>query len=480
MTLRSPAALFAIACLLSACASPPPYQPPDTPSADAFKEAPPGWTSAAPADTLDRGPWWTLFGDPTLDALAERVQVSNQNIAAAAAAYEQARALVREQRASLFPAVSLSAGASRAGGHAAARAGTGSTSGSDRYQLGIDASWTPDVWGRLGGAVSAAGARAQASEADLAAARLSALGELATNYFSLREADAEAVLLRDTLAGYERSLQIAQNRYAAGIVPKSDVLQAQTQLANARADLAGLLRQRAQLEHAIAVLVGEHPSRFGLAAAPWRADTVPAVPVGVPSTLLQRRPDIAAAERRVAAANAQIGAARAAYFPNFTVNASDGQSAARIADLLKTTANTWSLGLSIAQVLFDAGAGGARVDEARAAWQQASAQYRQTALAAFQNVEDALVAARVLEQQQALRRDASQAADQTEVEVMNRYKAGQVSYAEVVSAQVSAWTARRALLQATASRQAAAVALIQALGGGWQGEAAAQPGAAAP
>lgn len=467
MTPRSPALLFAAAALLAGCASAPPYQPPAMPGADSYKEAPPGWIAAVPADTLERGPWWRLFDDPTLDALAQRVQVSNQNIASAVAAYEQARALVREQRASLFPAVSLSAGASRAGGNANARVGAAGNGG-ERFQLALDASWAPDVWGRLGGAVSAAQARAQASEADLAAARLSAIGELATNYFALREADAESGLLRDTITGYERSLQIARNRYAAGIVPKSDVLQAQTQLANARADLAGLERQRDQLEHAIAVLVGEHPSRFSVPPAAWRGDAMPAVPIGVPSALLQRRPDIAAAERRVAAANAQIGVARAGYFPNFTISASDGQSAARLGDLLASSANAWSLGLSVAQVLFDAGATTARVDEARAVWQQASAQYRQTVLVALQAVEDQLVAARVLEQQQALRREASQAADQTETEVMNRYKAGQVSYAEVVSAQVSAWNARRALLQATASQQTAAVALVQALGGDWK------------
>jgi NodT family efflux transporter outer membrane factor (OMF) lipoprotein len=252
-----------------------------------------------------------------------------------------------------------------------------------------------------------------------------------------------------------------------GVAQKSDVLQAQTQLANARADLAQLQRQRAQAEHAIAVLVGDSPSRFSLAPAPWDASRVPAVPVGLPSTLLLRRPDVAAAERQVAAANAQIGVARAAYFPNFTLNASDSSSASRIADLLKSSANVWSLGVSVAQVLFDAGAGSARVDEAKAAWQQASAQYRQTALQALQAVEDQLVAARTLEEQQALQREASQAADQTEAEMMNRYRAGLVSYSEVVQAQASALSARRALLQAGASRQTAAVALIQALGGGW-------------
>ncbi len=452
------------ALLLAGCAAGPIYRTPEAPAAAAFKETPPGWIAAAPADALDRGSWWTLFGDETLNQLAQRVQVSNQNIAAAAAAYEQARALVREQRAALFPSVSLDGGATRSGGSGS---NAGSSSRGTRYQVSLGASWEPDVWGRLRGSASAAGARAEASAADLASARLSATGELAANYLNLRETDAESSLLRDTIAAYERSLQIAQNRYAAGVAPKSDVLQAQTQLASARAELAGLERQRAQLEHAIAVLVGEAPANFSLAPAAWNGDTVPAVPVGLPSALLQRRPDIAAAERAVAAANAQIGVARAGYFPSFALSASDGSSASRLADLLKSSANVWSLGLSVAQTIFDAGATRARVDEARAAWQQATAQYRQTVLTAFQDVEDQLVATRVLEQQQALRREASQAADQTEQQVSNRYRAGQVSYSEVVSAQVTAWSARRALVQATVARQTAAVALIQALGGGW-------------
>jgi NodT family efflux transporter outer membrane factor (OMF) lipoprotein len=481
-------ALAVAAVLAAGCANAPPDQAPSLPDTPAYKEAPPGWMAAAPADTLERGPWWQLCGDPTLNALAQRVEVSNQNIAAAVAAYEQAGALVREDRAALFPALSLSAGATRGGGSgrsaSAVTGGGGAVGGSDataagggssnRYQLGVGASWTPDVWGRLRNTASAASARAQASAADLAAARLSAVGELASDYLNLRETDAEAALLRDTIGAYRKSLQITRNRYAAGIAPKTDVLQAQTQLASAQADLAGLERTRAQLEHAIAVLVGEPPARFALAPQPWRDDVVPAVPVSVPSALLQRRPDIAAAERQVAAANAQIGVARSGYFPEFSLSASDGFSAGELGRLLQASANTWSLGLSVAQTLFDAGATSARVDEARAAWRQAVAQYRQTALAAFQGVEDGLAAARVLEQQQALRRDASQAADQVQAQVLNRYQAGQVGYTDVVTAQVSAWNARRALLQATVARQTAAVALIQALGGGWRVDAPAQ------
>jgi NodT family efflux transporter outer membrane factor (OMF) lipoprotein len=458
-----------LALLLASCAHAPSPEAPTAPVPAQFKETPPGWVTAVPADQLARGPWWTLFGDPALDALVPGVQVSNQNIAAATAAYAQARALVREQRAAFFPSLSLSAGAERVhAGSATTASGltTQSRSGTN-LQLGLDASWEVDLWGRIRQTVSAAGAKAQASAADLAGATLSAQAEFVTDYLSLRESDAEIALLRTTIEGYTRSLQIAQNRYDSGVAPKSDVLQAQTQLANAQADYATLVRQRAQLEHAMAVLAGQAPAQFTLPPGDWNSTTVPGAPVGVPSTLLQRRPDIASAERSVAAANAQIGVARAAYFPALTLSASASQGGARVADLFSLPATTWSLGLAIAQTLFDAGARTARVDEARAAWEQSVAQYRQTVLTAFQNVEDQLVAARILEEQQAYRRTASEAADQTEQQVMNRYRAGQVSYTDVVAAQVTALTARRALLQVANSRQAAAVALIQALGGGW-------------
>jgi NodT family efflux transporter outer membrane factor (OMF) lipoprotein len=450
----------AAAVLLAGCATVPPYEVPSAPTSAAFKEAD-GWAPAAPADMLDRGPWWELFDDAGLSALAARVAVSNQNVAAATAAYEQARALVREQRASLFPSVSLNGSATRSGGG-------GSRTG-NALQLGIGGAWEPDVFGRLRGTVTAAQAGAQASAADLAAATLAAQGELAADYVSLRATDAQAALLDATIAGYERALQITQNRYAAGVVPRTDVLQAETQLANARADRIGLVRTRAQLEHAIAVLVGEAPAHFTLAAAPWQT-RLPQVPALLPSALLQRRPDIAGAERRVAQANAQIGVARAAWFPSFGLTASYGFGASRVADLFSASSALWSFGLAAAQTLFDAGATRARVDEARAAHAQTVAQYRQTVLTAFQDVEDQLAAARVLEQQYALREQASRAADQVEAQTLNRYREGQIGFSDVVTAQVTALSARRALVQAVADRQSAAVALVQALGGGWRAE----------
>lgn len=449
------------------CALTPPYQQPAVAAPAAFKEAQ-GWVPATPADALERGTWWTLFNDPLLNDLASAVEVSNQNVAAAAAAYAQARTLVEQQRAALFPVVSLDGGATRSGGSRGGATSTASTASrtGNNVQLSIGGTWEPDVWGRLRATVNNASASAQASAADLASATLSAQGELVANYLSLRLTDAQMAILRDTIAGYERVLQITRNRYAAGIAPKTDVLQSETQLANAQADLVDAQRQRAQFEHAIAVLIGKAPAELSITPATW-TEAVPQVPVGVPSTLLQRRPDIAAAERRVAAANEQIGVERAAYFPSLSLSASYGSGATTVADLFGASNTFWSLGLSAAQTLFNAGATGARVDQARAAHEEAVARYRQTVLTAFQNVENQLAAAQVLQRQQELRRQASRAADEAEAQVLNRYRAGLVSYSEVVIAQVSALNARRALVQSQADRQTAAVALIQALGGGW-------------
>ena len=460
----------ALALLITGCAVGPSYQRPSTPEVIAYKEAG-DWVTAQPADALERGPWWQLFNDPVLHELAARVEVSNQNVAAAVAAYAQARALVAEQRGALFPSVTLSGGASRSGnGGGTGSVNTNTTNGnrtSGNYQASLGAAWEPDVWGRLQSVANGAAATAEASAADLATAKLSAQGELAVNYLSLRQQDAQKALLASTLAGYARALEITQNRYNAGIAAKTDVLQAQTQLANAQADQASVQRTRAQLEHAIAVLVGQAPGNFTLAVAPdWKA-TVPTIPVGVPSTLLQRRPDIAAAERRMASANQQIGVAKAAYYPSLSLNASVGSAASRVADLFSAPAALWSLGLSAAQVLFKGGALDARLDGATAAYDQTVARYRQVVLSAFQNVEDQLSAARVLQIQQALRAQASSAADQVEQQVLNRYRSGQVSYSEVITAQTTALNARRALVQATADRQTTAVALIQSLGGGW-------------
>jgi NodT family efflux transporter outer membrane factor (OMF) lipoprotein len=479
MKMPSPSmlALAATACL-AACSQVPTYQAPEVPAGPAWHETAPGWMAAAPADMLARGPWWSLFDDPQLDALVRQVNVSNQNVAAAQAAVDQSQALVRQQRASFWPTLDLTAGATRAGigGNIGTRSTQTSNSFSatgNRFTLGLGASWAPDVWGAVRAGVSASEARAQASDAALANATLLAQASFVADYLSLREADAEIAILQTTITGYERALQITQNRYAAAIAQKSDVLQAQTTLANARADLAGLVQQRAQFAHAMAVLAGQAPATFQLPSGDWHSTAVPAVPVGVPTDLLQRRPDIATAERSVAAANAEVGVARSAWFPALTLSADVNQNATNLTNLLKASSSTWSFGLAIAETIFDGGARDAAVDASRAAWRQTVAQYRQTVLAAFQEVEDQLTAASTLEQQQTLRRDASEAADQTEQQMLNRYREGIVAYTDVVTAQASALSARRALLQVSLQRQTAAVSMIEALGGGWsvpQGE----------
>ena len=446
--------------LASACAVGPDYVTPTTPAAQTFK-APEGWRTAQPSDALDRGDWWALFGDETLNGLVARAETANQTIAAAEAAYRQARAATRETRASLFPTVDLNG--------SAARSKTPSSSDNHSYQVGIGATWEPDFWGRIRRSIEAGSATAQASAADLASAHLSIQGELAANYLNLREADAEAALLDQTVTGYERALEITRNRYAAGIAPRTDVLQAETTLANARSTRIGLERRRTTFENAIAVLVGEPASTFTLPATGDWAPTIPDVPVGLPSTLLERRPDIASAERAVAAANARIGVQQAAFFPTLSLTGSDGQNASRLGDLFASSANIWSLGLGLAETLFDAGARGAAVEQARAAYDASVATYRQTVLTAFQDVENQLTATDVLRRQYAELEAASRAADQTEVMILNQYRAGTVAYTDVVTAQAIALNARRALLQGAVARQTTAVALIQAIGGGWRG-----------
>ena len=448
----------AAALLIAGCAVGPTYQRPSAPDVSAYKEAG-DWVTAAPADALERGPWWLLFNDPVLNDLAARVEVSNQNVAAAVAAYAQARALASQQNAALFPSVSLTGAANRSGNNA----GSSTTD-----QLNLAGTWAPDVWGRLGRVADGAAASAAASGADLASAKLSAQGTLAVSYLSLRQQDAQLALLASTVSAYARALEITQNRYNAGVAAKTDVLQAQTQLANVKAQESGIKRQRAQFEHAVAVLVGQLPSSFAIVAKADWSPQVPDVPLGLPSALLQRRPDIAAAERRVAAANEQIGVAKSAYYPSLVLNASAGSASNRIGDLLKASTGIWALGVSAAQVVFDAGSITAKVDSAKAAHAQTVALYRQVVLTAFQGVEDQLFATAAYKEQEQLNRQSSQSADQVEQQLLNRYRSGQVGYTDVITAQTTALNARISLGQTQLSRQTTAVALIQALGGGWK------------
>jgi len=465
---------------LGACTSLAPSEPLTAPTSAQFLEVPPGWMAAAPADTLARGPWWTLFGDPVLDQLAPQVAVSNQTVAADAAAVEESRAAVREQRAAFFPTLTADAGVTRSGIGGKSGGGVSTTSGgtsivtssgssnrTTRFTAGLGASWEPDLWGSIANSVSAATATAQASEADLAGALLTAQTTFVTDYLSVREADAEIVILQTTIVAYERSLKITQNRYTAAIAAKSDVLQAQTTLANAKSSLAALVQQRKQLFHAMAVLAGQAPAAFVLPQGDWKSTAVPAIPPSVPSALLQRRPDIAGAERRVAAANAQVGVARAAYFPALTLSGNAGPSSSSLSRLFNASSFAWSLGASLAGTLFDGGARTARVDEARATWKESVANYRQTVLSAFQGVEDQLSNASSLEEQQTQLREASAAADQTEQIMQNQYQQGLVAYTDVVTAEASALTARRSLMQISLGRQTAALQMIGELGGGW-------------
>ncbi|MFW2851386.1 efflux transporter outer membrane subunit [Sphingomonas sp. TX0543] len=469
------------ALLLAGCNLAPAYRPPTTVAIpSSFKEAP-GWAAANPGDAAPRGAWWNLFNDPALDALERKVEVTNQNVAASRAAYEAARALVLVQRSALFPTITGSASGQHSGafsGGTASNLGTGgtvTTSGS-RFSLSIGGSWEPDLWGRLGNAVSQAKATAQATAGDLANATLSAQGEVATNYVDLRGIDAQRVLLDATIKDYRRALTITTNQYKAGTVASSNVYQAQTTLSNALASRQTLDQQRAVLEHAIAVLVGENPSTFSIPAVAWQP-VVPAVPGVVPSTLLQRRPDVAAAERRVAAANANIGIQRSAYFPTVTLTGNAGTSGSAVNQLFSAATSLWSFGLNGLMTLLDFGARRGQVLQARAQYDQAVATYRQTALTAFQQVEDNLAGVRVLADVTRSRAEAATAAVKAERTITNQYLGGIVDYGQVIVAQTTALSAQQTQIQAVVNQQTSAIALVQAIGGNWNGCTSDRPAA---
>ena len=461
MRLRQLAAALCCAGLLSACTVAPVYEVPATPAPASFKEAGALWQSAQPNDAIDRGEWWTLFGDQELNRLAGQVQVNNQNIAVAAAAVAQAQAAVRTERAGLLPSVGASLGQTKQGG--------GQASGNGSASIGINAAWDADLWGKLRESVHAAQSSVQASEADLASARLSAVGSLVQNYFKLREADAEMQIVQQSIEGYQRSLQITQNRYDVGVEAKTAVLQAQTTLTNAQSSVESLRQSRQTYEHAIAVLTGQAPAQFDLPAAPWSAH-VPQVPGVVPSTLLERRPDIAAAERAVAAANAQIGIAQAAYYPSLNLSGALSRSGSDLGNLFSASGLLWSLGASLGQTIFNGGATAAQVDSAKAAHAGKTASYRQTVLSAFQSVEDVLSTVAALNAQQPLLEQSLASAEKVEQQMLNRYKEGQVQYTDVVTAQATALSARRSLIQLQLNQQLAAAQLIQELGGGWHAD----------
>ena len=458
-----------LAVLSAGCAVGPNYRRPAVPAPDRYREAPPAdWKFADPADTAPRGPWWKAFGDHELDALEEQVAISNQNVRQAEAAYRVARAVARGARADLFPTVSASAGATRSHGAARATPGVSGTGGtSNLFTVSGDVSWEIDLWGRVRRTVEAGVESAQASEADLEGARLSFQAELATDYFALREADAERALLETNVAAYEKALKLTTDRFDQGVVSGVDVAQAQTQLSSTRAQSTDVALRRAQLEHAVAVLAGRPPAELSLPPAPLEADP-PEVPLVLASDLVERRPDVASAERQAAAANARIGVAQAAFFPTLGLSASGGYGSSAVAGLFSLPNRFWSIGASLVETLFSGGKRRAAKEQAVAAYDAAVAAYRQSVLAAFQEVEDQLAAVRLLGDEARDQAEAVAAAERALSLAQTRYQGGITSYLEVITAESAALANERAAVQLHGRRMAAAVALVRALGGGWR------------
>ncbi|MBS0581195.1 MAG: efflux transporter outer membrane subunit [Proteobacteria bacterium] len=476
------AASVSCALLLTGCAVGPNYHRPEAPVPAQFKEAE-GWKPAAPAEPASASPWWSVYNDPVLDELERQIDISNQTLKASEAAWRESRALVSQARAAYLPTVGVTADATRSGGRANSSGGTGgvvvpAAHPYNTFAVEGTASWAPDVWGKIRRTVEAQLANAQASEAELAAARLSAQAALATDYIDLRVADETRKLLDETVAAYQRSLQITQNQYKVGIVAKADVITAQTQLGGAQSQRLAVGVTRATLEHAIAVLVGRAPADFAIAPAPFGA-SVPVAPAGVPSTLLERNPTVAAAERNMAAANAQIGVAIAAYFPALTLSGLAGFASNQASELFKAPSEVWSFGGNATMTLFDFGLRSAQVRQARATYDQAVANYRQAVLVAFQQVEDQLATLRILEAEYAVQDETVKSANEAVRLALNEYKAGVVSYTTVVTAQATALAASQSLLNIRQSRMNASVALVQALGGGWEAASLGTPGGAA-
>lgn len=463
-------ALVILTVSLGACTLGPDYQRPELPMAAQFKQAE-GWKVANPADMLERGSWWRLYGDAKLAALVERLNVSNQNLAAAEAQYRQARALVRGARSQLFPTVAGSAGATRAGQgrstSSAAQSGSGLSGISESYSVGLDAAWELDIWGRLRRNLEANRANLQATAADLAAVRLSLQSELVQTYLQLRVMDEQQRLLNQTVEAFARSLRLTENQYRAGIVPKSDVTQALTQLRSTEAQAIDLQWQRAQMEHAIAVLIGVPPAELDIEQGD-ELPGLPTVPLALPSQLLERRPDIASAERQVIAANAQMGVAEAAWYPDLTLSASGGYRNSSVGDLISLPNRFWSLGPQLAATLLDFGGRRADLEAAEANYDLTVANYRQTVLDSFREVEDNLVQLRVLAAEAVVQRQALEAAQESLRLIQNQYRAGTVDFLSVATMQTSALNNERTYLTLLGDQLAASVQLIAALGGGWE------------
>lgn len=458
-------AIAGMLSILSACSVGPDYVRPTITAPPVFKEMS-GWKVARPQDHVSRGRWWEIFGDTYLNALAEQVALSNQNVAVAEAQYRQARALVQAARAAYFPTVTAGASFTRTFRSINSTGSTASGKTTSDFLIPFNASWEPDLWGRVRRSVEADRTGAQASAADLEAVRLSLQAELVQDYFQLRTLDAQKKLLDMTADVFRKSLELTLNRYESGIASREDVLLAETQLKSTEAQAIDTRVQRAQLEHAIAALVGRPATAFSIPFTPL--DTLPPeIPVGLPSELLERRPDIAAAERRIAAANARIGAAEAAYYPALTLSASAGLEASDLSHWLTWPSRFWSFGPAITETLYDGGLRGAQTDQARAVYDASVATYRQTVLTGFQEVEDNLAALRILEEESRVQGEALKSARQSVTFTTNQYRAGTVSYLSVIVIQAVALVNERTAIDILGRRMTAGVLLIKALGGGW-------------
>jgi NodT family efflux transporter outer membrane factor (OMF) lipoprotein len=471
---RSMISLSGIA-LLAGCTVGPKYSRPSVTTPAAYKENPPQsyeqagiWKPAQPSDQDLRGKWWETFGDPQLNALEEQVTVSNQDLKAAEARFREARAMVGFNRAAEFPTIAVGPSASyvKDSNNTPAFPTTVSRSGAGDFLLPVDLSYEVDLWGRVRRTVAAAREETQATAADLATASLSLHAELAIDYFELRSADAQKEILDNTVKAYTDAYQLTETRFEGGASPRSDVAQAKTQLEDARVQDTDVTVERAAYEHAIAVLMGKPPAEFSLAAAPMNLNP-PAIPSAVPSELLERRPDIAAAERRVAEANEQIGIAKAAYYPTLSLNGSAGFESTHVANLLSGPNALWAVGPQLIETLFD---GGRRRATSQAAWANFDAQtanYRQTTLTGFQQVEDNLAALRILEREGQQQRDATVSADDWLEVSTNRYTGGVDNYLQVIIAQTTDLTNQRNEVDILRRRMDASVLLVKALGGGW-------------
>ncbi|MDR5750725.1 MULTISPECIES: efflux transporter outer membrane subunit [unclassified Caballeronia] len=475
-------AMAAFTAALAGCVAGPDYVRPEVSTPANYKSIDAGvqaaaskdWKPAQPADAHARAPWWEIYGDAQLNALEEQVASANQTVAAASARFRGARAAVAQSRAAYFPTVTANAAfnQSRASENVLYKSSAGVTL--PDYMINAQISWEPDLWGRISRAVEGGRAEAEASAADLHSAILSMQAELATNYFELRGTVEEERLLTETLAAYQKALTLTKDRFAGGIAAESDVAQAEEQLKSTQAQLIDLETTKSRLVNAIAILVGEPPSTFTLDVPPLNAGNVPnpaaaldALPLGIPSALLERRPDIAAAERRVAEANARVGVATAAFFPNLLLAATGGLEATNFSSWLMAPSRFWSLGPQLAFTVLDFGGRAAARDAARAAYDESVADYRLTVLTAFGQVEDNLNALQVLKRALAAQREAVDAAQRALNKVGNRYENGAITYLSVVVTQAIVLSDQRAAVNIERRRMAASVALVKALGGGW-------------